>query len=110
MYQSPTEVIKRVGLYLSVAMPSNKDKMVDHLLGLEACRYDLSQKVTEWHQLVADTKQRALRPKEKEYTELDRTVMMDADISLVRKDYEFLVKLEELVRDRIELGKTLLIL
>ena len=99
-----------MGIYLSVTMPQKKDKLVDHLLGLEACRYDLAQKVAEWHMLLADKKRQALRPKDKEYTELDRTVLLDADISIIRKDYEFLVKLDELVKDRLELGKVLLTL
>jgi len=110
MYQSPTEVMKRVGIYLSVTMPQNKDRLVDHLLGLEACRYDLSQKLTEWHLLLADKKAIALRPKDKDYTELDRNVMLAADVSVIQKDYDFLLKLDELIKDRLELGKVLLTL
>lgn len=91
-------------------MPRNKDKLVDHMLGLEACRYDLSQKMVEWHMLLADKKAIALRPKDKDYTELDRNVLLEADISIIRKDYDFLVKLDELIKDRLELGKVLLTL
>jgi hypothetical protein len=36
--------------------------------------------------------------------------MLDAHIGIVRQDYEFLCKLEELVRDRLEFGKLLLTL
>lgn len=110
MYQPPTETIKRVGAYLSVALPSNKQKLVDALIGLEACQFELSQKTVEWHKLLADKKAIALRPKDKDYTELDRTTLLDADVSIIRSDYEFLVKLEELVKGRIELGKVLLTL
>jgi len=102
--------MKRVGVYLSVAMPTGKDRLPDHLAGLEACRYDLAQKIVEWHMLLADSKARALRPKDKDYTELDRNVMLEADTSIIRKDYDFLVMLENLVKDRIELGKLLLTL
>lgn len=109
-YQSPTEIIKRVGVYMSVSMPTDKKRLVDELRGLEACRYDLALKTAEWHKLLADKKRQALHPKDKDLTELDRNVMLDANVSVIRQDYEFLLKLEELVRDRLDLGKTLLTL
>jgi hypothetical protein len=109
-YQSPTEVMKRIGMYLSVTMPTNKDNLVEHLVGLDACRHDLAKKITEWHMLLADKKRQVLHPKDKDLTELDRNVMLEANVSIIRSDYEFLVKLEELAKDRIELGKVLLTL
>jgi hypothetical protein len=109
-YQPPTEVIKRVGIYMSVAMPTNKNKLADHLVGLDACRYDLAKKTAEWHKLLADKKRQALHPKDKDLTELDRNVMLEANVSVIRADYEFLVRLEELAKERIELGMVLLTL
>ena len=107
-YTSPTEIIKRVGIYLGAAMPTEPKRLIDHLQGLEATRFDLAKASAEWHQLVAESKRRMLHPKDKDLTELDRVTMVEANIAVVRKDYELLGKLEELVRDRIELGKTLL--
>lgn len=109
-YQPPTEIIRRVGAYMSVAMPTGQKKLIDELVSLEACRYELAKYVTEWHMLLTNKRRQVLHPKDKDFTELDRTVMMDANVSVIRQDYEFLVKLEELVRDRIELGKLLLTL
>lgn len=109
-YQSPTGIMKRVGVYMSVAMPTNKSKLAGHLLGLDGCRFDLALKAVEWHMLLADKKRQVLHPKDKDLTELDRTVMLEANVSIIRSDYEFLIRLEELVKDRIELGKTLLTL
>jgi len=93
---------------MGTAMPTFRPKLVDHLQSLEACRYELAKAVVEWHKQVAEMKNRMLHPKDPMLTELDRTTMLDAHVSIVRKDYELLVKLEEIVRDRIELGKILL--
>lgn len=109
-YQSPTEIIKRVGIYLSTAMPTEKKHLISHLQGLEATRFELAKATAEWHQLVAEYKNRMLHPKDKDMTELDRTTMLDYHVAVVRKDHELLMKLEELVKDRIELGKLLLTL
>lgn len=109
-YQSPTEIIRRVGVYLSTAMPTQQKRLIDELVSLEACRYELANKTAEWHMLLADKKRQVLHPKDKDLTELDRNVMLDANISIIRKDYEFLVMLGELVKDRLELGKLLLTL
>lgn len=107
-YQSPTPIIKRVGIYLNNAMPLSRSKLIDHLQGLEATRKELAEAVVDWHLKVAKSKNQMLHPKDKDLTELDRTVMLEAHISVIRRDYEFLVKLEELVKDRIELAKVML--
>lgn len=109
-YESPIEVLSRVGRYLRVPLPDEHRTLTAHLRSLEATRYDLAEATAEWHSKVAVYKNRMLHPKDKELTELDRNVMLDAHVSVVRKDYEFLCKLEELVKDRIELGKILLTL
>lgn len=110
MYESPISVIKRVGLYLRTAMPIQGKKLVDHLQGLEATRFDLAQAVVDWHQLLAEKKNQMLYPKDKDKTEMDRRVMLDASVAVIERDYKFLCKLEELVRERIELGKIFLTL
>jgi hypothetical protein len=109
-YESPTGIIKRVGGFLSVPLPLDNVPLINHLTALEACRYELADKSTEWHRKVAEYRNRMLHPKDKEFTELDRTTMLDAHVAVVRQDYEFLCKLEDLVKERIQLGKTLLTL
>jgi len=109
-YESPTEVMKRCGVYLGVTMPDSKVKLIAHLRGIEACRFDLVKAITEWHRLVAEHRNRMLHPKDKELTELDRNTMLEAHVAVVRQDYEFLVKLDELIVDRIALGRQLLTL
>lgn len=107
-YKAPTEIIRRVGMYLQTPMPLDEKRLTQELVALDGCRYDLAEKSAKWHRLVAEARRRYLHPKDKDLTELDRTTMLDANIGEVRQDYEFLCKLEELVRDRIELGKLLL--
>lgn len=108
MYEPPTEIIKRVGIYLSNAMPDGKDKLVAHLRGLEATRYKLAEATADWLQLLHEKKNQMLHPKDKELTEMDRRVMLNASIAIIERDYEFLCKLDVLVKDRIELGKLFL--
>lgn len=109
-YESPNELYKRIGGLTRIPLPKDKNKLGDHLSELVAVQYDVVLEVANWHLKLAEVKQRMLYPKGKEYTELDRNIMLDAHVGVIRKDYELLCKLEELIRDRIELGKTLLTL
>lgn len=109
-YQSPTEIIKKVGGYLATPLSMDTMELINHLTGLEACRFELADKTTEWHRLVAEHRNRMLHPKDKDMTELDRNTMLDAHVAVVRQDYEFLCKLEDLVRERLQFGKILLTL
>lgn len=109
-YQPPTEVIKRVGIYLKVTMPGGPGprKLITHLQGLEATQYRLAEAVVDWHKLLNEKKSQMLYPKDKDYSEMDRKIMLNASVAIIKRDYEFLVKLQELVRDRIDFGKSLL--
>lgn len=107
-YEQPTEIIKKVGTYLNVPLPKNN--LESYLCELESIRFTLAETVTDWHKQVAEMKARMLHPKDKDMTELDRNVMLEAHIAVIRKDYELLVKLEDLIKDRIELGKIILTL
>jgi hypothetical protein len=62
-YQGPTAIIKRVGIYMSTAMPTDKKRLIEELQGLEACRFELAKKTAEWHKLVAEYKNRVLHLK-----------------------------------------------
>lgn len=107
-YESPTAIIKRVGIYLGTAVPIGKQKLIDHLQYLEACRWELTKAVVDQHQTLAETKSRMLHPKDKDMTELDRNTMLDAHIAVIRRDYELLLRIEKLIHERIELGKVFL--
>lgn len=98
-YESPVDTFKKSGEALSAPLKKESIKALSDL------RLELAQKTTEWHQLLSETKNRLLHPKDKDLTELDRQVMLKAHSAVVRKDYELLCRLEELTKDRIELIK-----
>lgn len=107
-YQAPTELIKKVGKFLGRELPEEKTALINHIKGLEALRYELAEATAEQHRIVVDMRRKMLHPKDKEFTELDRNVMLDAHVSVLKKDLEFLLSLQEIIRDRIELAKVLL--
>ena len=109
-YTTPTSIISSVGDLLRKRLPSEKQALIEHIAELEALRYPLAEEVVKQHKIVAEVKRQMLHPKDKEFTELDRNVMLDAHIAVIRRDYELLVKLDELIRDRMELTKTILTL
>lgn len=80
---------------------------VENVENLAKLQFELAQKKTEWMQLVYEKENQMLHPKDKELTEMDRRVMLNASTAVIKKDYEMLVTLERLVRDRIDLFKRL---
>lgn len=75
---------------------------------LEACRYDLSWERTRLYQKLLQERERARMPKGKDYTELDRKTMLNASTSILEGDYDFIESLEVIVKERLELGISLL--
>lgn len=105
MYEPPTEIIRRVGGVLREPLPLDQADLYIHLNTLDALRYDLAEASVDWHRLLEEKKNQMLHPKDKDLTDMDRKVMLDASVAVISRDYEFLSKLEELVKERIELGK-----
>lgn len=98
-------IVDKLQPYLSIPIPTNPQA---HLRGLESLRYALAESAVEAHQKLLEKRRQALWPKDKELTELDRKTRLDGDTAGYEADYEFLLKLEEIVKDRIELGKLLI--
>jgi hypothetical protein len=108
-YEGPNRVIAQVGKTLSQPMPwQDKDKLKEHLAELDALRYTLAETTVKWHRMLSDKRLQFLHPKDKELTELDRSTMLNANVSIIQRDYDFLVRLETLIDSRLELGKYLL--
>lgn len=78
------------------------------LRGLDSVRLDLAKTRADWGQLLAEKKNQMLHPKDKELTEMDRRIMLNASVAQIERDYDFLCTLETLVHERLELGKLLL--
>lgn len=107
------EIIKRAGDYLRVPLPKEKTKLVEHLIGLESIRFELAETAVDTLKLLYDKRKQMLWPKDipvgkKEPTELDRSTYLNADTSIVERDYQFLIRIEALVKERIELAQKLL--
>jgi vacuolar-type H+-ATPase subunit E/Vma4 len=99
------DIVDKLQPYLSVSIPINP---AAHLRALEALRLELAKASTEAHQKLVEKRRQALWPKDKELTELDRKTRLDGDTAVYEADALFLEKLEEIVKDRLELGKLLL--
>lgn len=79
-----------------------------HLIELDSARLDIAQKriqaLIDLH--VAEMK--VLHPKDPHLTELDRKTSLQAYTAELRKEYEIYLALEELVKERVQLGILLL--
>jgi hypothetical protein len=105
MYQPPVELYARISPLLQEKLsPEDADVLRRQLSDLEAIRYELSYTRCEWLEKLLRERERARMPKEKDYTELDRKTMLGASTSVIESDYNFLVALEGIVKERIELG------
>lgn len=105
VYEPPVEILQKINPLLQEELAYNDiEKLKKQLAELEAIRYDLSYNRCQWFQKMLQDRQRMLMPKDAQYTELDRKTMLDASTSVVEADYQFLVSLEKIIEDRLELG------
>jgi hypothetical protein len=104
-YQSPLIIIE-IGKYLRSPMPLAQEDLEGHMIGLEALRYELAQATVDQLQLLYQKKKQMLWPKdaEKGMTELDRNTRLNADVSIIDRDYQFLLRLEPLVEFRLQMA------
>lgn len=104
-YEPPIELYQRIGELLREPLDvTNISGLKFQLAAIEVCQYELSHAVTMWRQKLVDARGRALIPKDGQYTELDRKTMLDASVSVIERDADFLQKLEYIVKQRLELG------
>lgn len=92
------EVIKKLSPLLQ--QPFSKEL----LLGIQPLRLELSKEVVDLGQKLAERKRQVLWPKDKEMTELDRKIRLDADVAQLERDYEFLLKVELIISDLVKLS------
>lgn len=64
-------------------------------------RYELAVAVADWNKLLAEKRRQMLWPKDKELTEMDRKIRLDADIAQIERDYKLLELIWEIVVDII---------
>lgn len=109
MYESP-KVIIEVGKYLQQPLPLAQEDLRQHLIGLESMRYQLAEAIADQIKLVYDKRKQMLWPKDadKGLTELDRNTRLNADVSVMERDKEFLLRIEEMVLFRLNMGMLLI--
>lgn len=102
-------IIAKVGAVLRQPLVYSEPKSVKAALtALECLSVDLLEARVEWQQLLDEKKSQYLHPKDKDLTEMDRKISLNASLANITRDYEFLVGLEKLVAQRMELGRALL--
>lgn len=107
MYESPNEVIHRVSGFLGNPLPQTVSELQKHLIGLEACRLQLAEAKVDWHKLLHEKESQMLHPKDAMFTEMDRKVMLNASVAVIRRDYDYLVTIEQLIQERLAFGREL---
>lgn len=95
------EVVEKLRPYLEKRL----DKI--DILDLERLRLELSEAKVDFHMKLQEKRRQMLWPKDKDFTELDRKTRLDGDVAVYQRNYDFLVELDDIVRERIELYKTL---
>lgn len=103
-------IIARVGEFLRNPLPRAREDLEAHIIGLEGLRYDLAHDCVESMQVLYQKRRQMLWPKdaEKGLTELDRTTRLNGDVAILERDYQFLLRLEKLVEDRLTLAMKLI--
>ena len=107
MYESPSEVIHSCAKYLGEPLPDRNPELLEHLKGLEACRLKLAEAKVDWHKLLHEKESQMLHPKDAMFTEMDRKVMLNASVAVIRRDYDYLVTIEQLIAERLSFGREL---
>lgn len=108
-YEIPTELYQKLNPLLSEPLDyQNIDNLKRQLAELQSLRYELSHTRTSLYGKLLRERERVRIPKDKEFTELDRKTMLGASTSIMESDYEFMVSLEQIVTDSINLGVTFL--
>ncbi len=105
MYEQPS-IIKIVGTELQAPLDKLGNK--ETIASLQKLQIELAQQTREWLVLLYTKRNQARYPKDKDYTDFDRKIMLDADIAVIEADYNFLLKLDEILSQRIDLAFALI--
>lgn len=111
-YEPPIQAIRDISEYLQQPIPDDNldNGLEEHLRGLESTLYKLAEVKADWHKMLSEKKSQMLHPKDKDLTELDRTIMLNASVAVIQRDYDFLCRVEELADQRIDIIQMLLTL
>lgn len=108
-YESPAQFFEKVREVLQEELDtSHAETLRKQLAKIDAFRYELAEMRVDWLKKLSSGRARLLMPKDKEFTDFDRKIMLDGATIDIERDYEFLLQLEEIVKGRLELGITIL--
>jgi hypothetical protein len=98
-------IVNKLRPFLSTPLPLLQPNLRQHLVGLDCLRLALAEARVDALSELQTKRKQMLWPKDKDMTELDRTTRLNGDVSVYEKNWQFLVQLEEIVKDQLELGK-----
>lgn len=102
-------IVSKVGEHLREPLDYHSPELVkEALVSLECLRADLLEVRVSWKQLLDEKRSQYLHPKDKDLTEMDRRIGLNASLANIERDYEFVFGLEKLIEQRMELGRVLL--
>lgn len=99
---TPNIIIGKVGALLRQPMTP------DNLKELDALRFELLETKNDLMQTLYEQRSRMLMPKDKNLSELDRKVSMNASTAVMERDYTFLCDLDRIIEQRLQLAQKLL--
>lgn len=92
------QVVKKLRPYITNPEPLSIKQRNE----LSALRLELAEMTVDAYQKVAEKRRQMLWPKDKEMTELDRKTRLDGDVAVYERDYQFLLRIENIVADRLK--------
>jgi hypothetical protein len=100
-----TEVVELLGVPLDT---DNGSVLVAQLADVEAWQGLVSNKYRAAQALLAQNKSKFLLPKSKDWTDMDRTIQLEASVGEFQADVDRLRDMQEQIQRRISLGQTML--
>jgi hypothetical protein len=95
------DIQSRVSAELSKTIDDTPEGIKQAVIGLEALRLPLMIARVNAQCTLAEKRGQFRHPKDKEFTDFDRTIMLESDIAQYSKSFQELSGLEGLVSDRI---------
>ena len=104
-YVSPNSIIAKIGLILREPIP---DDITEHIKNIESNLFELIEAKVETHRFLQEKKNQMLHPKDKDLTELDRNIRLNASVAVIQKDYDFVCEVHSLALRRLDICVLLL--